>query len=220
MKKNLIVYDFDKTVYGGESGTNFFTYYAKRYPLKATIFGLFYIKEVFLYLIRITNLKILKERFYIFLESHSKEEIKKIIEGFWNEYKREIYDWVPDELESNKKESDMLILTSATPLFLIEKFAKELGFDVVFGTEFKGDGKDKFISQIEGENNKGEEKVKKLDKWAREKSIEYNITKFYSDSLADEPLFNIAEKKYWIKRGKKIEGMPLRKTLIDKLFWK
>lgn len=29
MKKKLIVYDFDKTIYSGESGTNFFTYYLK-----------------------------------------------------------------------------------------------------------------------------------------------------------------------------------------------
>ena len=32
MKKKLIVYDFDKTIYGGESGTNFFTYYLRNYP--------------------------------------------------------------------------------------------------------------------------------------------------------------------------------------------
>ena len=56
MKKDIIVYDFDKTIYSGESGTNFFTYYAKKYPLKAFLFALGYLKEVLLYLIKIINL--------------------------------------------------------------------------------------------------------------------------------------------------------------------
>jgi len=50
MKKKVIVYDFDKTIYGGESGTNFFQYYMKKYPLEAFLFSLSYIKEVIFYL--------------------------------------------------------------------------------------------------------------------------------------------------------------------------
>lgn len=219
MKKDIIVYDFDKTIYSGESGTNFFTYYAKKYPLKAFLFALGYLKEVLFYLIKIINLKCLKERFYVFLESHTKEEIEEIIDGFWKEYGKRIYPWVGAELKENRKETDIVIVSSATPLFLIDRFIKELGYDMAFGTEFEGDGKERFISVIKGENNKGEEKVKKLDKWAKENNMEYRIIKFYSDSLADKPLFDIAEVKYWIKRGKKLEGMPVRKTILDKFFW-
>ena len=219
MKKKLIVYDFDKTIYSGESGTNFFTYYLKKYPLKAILFGLTYLKEVLLYLVRITDLKRLKERFFIFLESHSNEEIEKIVDGFWKEYGKKMYSWTQEELWENKKEADMVIVTSATPLFLLERLIPEMGYDMVFGTEFKGDGKEKFAAEIKGENNKGMEKVRKLDKWAKENNIEYEIIKFYSDSLADKPLYDIAEKKYWIKKGKKLEGMPGKKTLLDIFFW-
>ena len=219
MKKKLIVYDFDKTIYGGESGTNFFTYYLRNYPLKAILFGLTYLKEVLLYLVKITDLKRLKERFFIFLESHSNEEIKKIVDGFWKEYGKKMYSWTEEELRENKKEADMVIVTSATPLFLLERLIPEMGYDMVFGTEFKGDGKEKFAAEIKGENNKGMEKVRKLDKWAKENNIEYEIIKFYSDSLADKPLYDIAEKKYWIKKGKKLEGMPGKKTLLDIFFW-
>lgn len=219
MKKKLIVYDFDKTIYGGESGTNFFTYYLKKYPLKAILFGLTYLKEVLLYLIKITDLKRLKERFFIFLESHSNEEIEKIVDGFWKEYGKKMYSWTQEELRKNKKEADMVIVTSATPLFLLERLIPEMGYDMVFGTEFQGDGEEKFVAEIKGENNKGMEKVKKLNKWAKENNIEYEIIKFYSDSLADKPLYDIAEKKYWIKKGKKLEGMPGKKTLLDIFFW-
>ena len=219
MKKKLIVYDFDKTIYGGESGTNFFTYYLKNYPLKGLLFGLTYLKEVLFYLIKITDLKRLKERFFIFLESHSNEEIEKIVDGFWKEYGKKMYSWTQEELRKNRKEADMVIVTSATPLFLLERLIPEMGYDMVFGTEFQGDGEEKFVAEIKGENNKGMEKVRKLDKWAKENNIEYEIIKFYSDSLADKPLYDIAEKKYWIKKGKKLEGMPGKKTLLDIFFW-
>ena len=219
MKKKLIVYDFDKTIYGGESGTNFFTYYLRNYPLKGLLFGLTYLKEVLFYLIKITDLKRLKERFFIFLESHSNEEIEKIVDGFWKEYDKKMYSWTQEELRENRKEADMVIVTSATPLFLLERLIPEMGYDMVFGTEFQGDGEEKFIAEIKGENNKGMEKVRKLDKWAKGNNIEYEIIKFYSDSLADKPLYDIAEKKYWIKKGKKLEGMPGKKTLLDIFFW-
>lgn len=220
MKKKVIVYDFDKTIYGGESGTNFFQYYMKKYPLEAFLFSLSYIKEVIFYLVKIIDLKKLKERFFVFLEKHSEEERKNLIKGFWEEYGKMNYDWTKAELAKNKQESDMVIVSSATPKFIIDDFLLSLGYDLVFGTEFEGDGQKKFISKIKGENNKGQEKVEKLNKWAKENNIEYEIIKFYSDSLADKPLFDLAKEKYWIKRGKKVKGMPSRKTILDKLFWK
>ena len=75
MKKKVIVYDFDKTIYGGESGTNFFQYYMKKYPLEAFLFSLSYIKEVIFYLVKIIDLKKLKERFFVFLEEIPKEKL-------------------------------------------------------------------------------------------------------------------------------------------------
>lgn len=220
MNKKIIVYDFDKTIYGGESGTNFSTFYLRKYPLKAVKFLFFYVKDILFYLLKVINLKQLKERFFEFLENHEKEEIEKIIDDFWKKNRRRIYSWTKDELLENRKEVDTVIVTSATPLFLIRKFVLSLGYDTVFGTEFEGDDGNRFISKIKGRNNKGIEKVEKLNQWAKINNIEYTIIKFYSDSLADKPLYDIAEKKYWIKNGVKYEGMPARKTLIDILFWK
>ena len=220
MKKNIIVYDFDRTIYGGETGVNFSTFYLRKYPLKSILFLIKYSKDLLFYGIKIINLTTLKERYFEFLQTHNKEEIENLIEEFWETKKHKIYSWAKKELEENKKEVDIVIVSSASPLFLIEKFLLSLGYDKVFGTDFVNDNKENFIAKIDGENNKGEEKVKKLDKWAKENGFEYEIIKFYSDSLADKPLYDIAEKKYWIKNGIKLEGMPTRKTLIDKLFWK
>ena len=77
-----------------------------------------------------------------------------------------------------------------------------------------------FVSKIDGENNKNEEKVKKLKIWAKKEKISFEIIKFYSDSIADKPLYDLAKEKFWVNKGKKIEGIPIKKTLLDKLFWK
>lgn len=227
MVKDIIVYDFDKTIYAGETGTDFFKFYYKNYKKNAIIFSIKYIKEIILYLFRFINLKTLKEKFFVFLENHPKDEINKMIEQFWIEEEKnnKFFNWVGKELENNKKEVEIVVVTSASPKFLLEKFLLKKGYDVVFGTEFVCDkkicdGKEKFIAKIIGENNKGVEKVNKLNEWANKNKIKYNIIKFYSDSLADKPLYDISEKKYFIKNGEKLEGMPNKKTIIDKVFWK
>ena len=221
-KKKIIVYDFDKTLYDGETGVNFSMFYLKKYPVRSILFLMKYSKDLIFYLLKIINLTTLKERYFKFLERHSKSQIEELVDGFWETKRNKIYSWTREELEKNKKECEMVIVSSASPLFLIENFLLSLGYDKVFGTNFVNDekeGKENFVAKIDGENNKGKEKVKKLDEWAKKNELEYEIVKFYSDSLADEPLYNISRKKYWIKRGIKVEGMPKKKTLFDKLFW-
>ena len=219
MKKKLVVYDFDKTIYDGETGVNFSVFYLKKYPLKSILFLITYSRYLFLYLFKIVNLTKIKEKYFKFLESHTKKEIQDLIDEFWETKKNKIYPWVKEELQKNRKEADFVIVTSASPLFLIEKFLLSQGYDIVFGTRFVGDNQKKFVAQINGKNNKGDEKVKKLNRWAKQNNYEIEIVKFYSDSLADKPLYEIAKRKFCIKRGKILEGMPKRKTLIDKLFW-
>ena len=94
-----------------------------------------------------------------------------------------------------------------------------MGFDLVIGTDFLFDKKE-FSSKILTKNCKNIEKVKRLDKWAEMNRIEYKIINFYSDSIADKPLFDMAENKFWIKNGEIIKGMPMKKTILDKIFWK
>lgn len=220
LKKKLIVYDFDKTIYGGETGTNFFKFYFKKFPLKSLVFIILYVEDILFYIFKQIKLKQLKERFFRFLEGHSKEEIDKLVTEFWEIEKNKIYDWVKDELAENKKQADLVIVTSASPKFIIEKFLLDFGYDLVFGTEFVKFDNDRFISKIYGENNKNDEKVKKLKIWAKKQKISFEILKFYSDSIADKPLYDLAKEKVWVNKGEKIEGIPKQKTLLDKLFWK
>ena len=214
----LSVYDFDKTIYNGETLNDFYRFYLIKKPWKiyTVIFQLWYF---LLYVLKIINLEKLKENFLRFLNGENTGELKKLIREFWKKKESKINLWVKDEILKNKKETEILVAISASPTFLIIDRLRLMGFEVVIGTDFLFEST-KFHSHITSKNCKNYEKVKRLDKWAEDNNIQYDIVNFYSDSIADKPLFDLAEHKYWIKKGILKNGMPQKKTLIDKLFWK
>ena len=214
----LSVYDFDKTIYNGETLNDFYRFYLIKKPWKiyTVIFQLWYF---LLYVLKIINLEKLKENFLRFLNGENTGELKKLIREFLKKKESKINLWVKDEILKNKKETEILVAISASPTFLIIDRLRLMGFDVVIGTDFLFEST-KFHSHITSKNCKNYEKVKRLDKWAEDNNIQYDIVNFYSDSIADKPLFDLAEHKYWIKKGILKNGMPQKKTLIDKLFWK
>ena len=214
----LSVYDFDKTIYNGETLNDFYRFYLIKKPWKiyTVIFQLWYF---LLYVLKIINLEKLKENFLRFLNGENTGELKKLIREFWEKKESKINLWVKDEILKNKKETEILVAISASPTFLIIDRLRLMGFDVVIGTDFLFEST-KFHSHITSKNCKNYEKVKRLDKWAEDNNIQYDIVNFYSDSIADKPLFDLAEHKYWIKKGILKNGMPQKKTFIDKLFWK
>ena len=134
-KKKIIVYDFDKTLYDGETGVNFSVFYLKKYPVRSILFMMGYSKDLIFYLLKIIDLRALKERYFEFLERHSKEEVEELVARFWKTKRHKIYSWTREELEKNKKECEMVIVSSASPLFLIENFLLSLGYDKVFGID-------------------------------------------------------------------------------------
>ena len=218
---DIIVYDFDKTIYGGETGTDFLVFYMKKKPLKVFLFGISFVKDILLFLFKKIKLKELKGSYFKFLSDESTDEVEKLANEFWEKRASKVYGWVPSEIIENKKETDYVIVISASPLFLIDSFVKKLGFTHAFGTIMETEvrnGEKYYLPKVVGENCKNVEKVKVINRWAEKEGIKYKIIKFYSDSIMDKPLFDIAEKKYWIKKGIKIEGVPAKETIIDKIF--
>lgn len=190
--KKIIVYDFDKTIYSGETSTDFMLFFLKRNPkyiirLCNVLYSLFYYKK---------DLKKSKEIFFRILNGVNIEFLKEEINEFWKVKKDKIFSWVYNEILENKKVSDELILISATPSIFLEKISKELGFDKLLATEFENTNK-LFDSKIKGTNCKGKEKVNRLNEYIDN----YTILKFYSDSMSDKPLFDLADEKIFINKG-------------------
>lgn len=190
--KKIIVYDFDKTIYNGETSTDFMLFFLKRNPkyimrLCNVLYSLFYYKK---------DLKKSKEIFFRILNGVNIEFLKEEINEFWKVKKDKIFSWVYNEILENKKVSDELLLISATPSIFLEKISKELGFDKLLATEFENTNK-LFDSKIKGSNCKGKEKVNRLNEYIDN----YTILKFYSDSMSDKPLFDLADEKIFINKG-------------------
>ena len=190
--KNIIVYDFDKTIYNGETSTDFILFFLKRNPkyiirIFNALYSLVYYKK---------NLKKSKEIFFKILNGLDIKFLKEEINEFWKVKKDKIFSWVYDEIFENKKIADELILISATPSIFLDGISKELGFDKLLSTEFENLN-EVFNSKIIGANCKGEEKVRRLNNYISD----YNILKFYSDSMSDKPLFDLAVEKIFVNKG-------------------
>ena len=190
--KNIIVYDFDKTIYNGETSTDFMLFFLKRNPkyiirIFNALYSLFYYKK---------NLKKSKEILFKILNGLDIKFLKEEINEFWKVKKDKIFSWVYDEIFENKKIADELILISATPSIFLDGISKELGFDKLLSTEFENLN-EVFNSKIIGANCKGEEKVRRLNNYISD----YNILKFYSDSMSDKPLFDLAVEKIFVNKG-------------------
>ena len=176
------VYDFDGTIYDGDSTVDFFLYAVKhnpsvlRYlPKQALGFALYSIK-------RLDKTK-LKEYFFSFLSAINTE---KMVESFWDQNQEKIFCWYLNQ----QNEDDIII--SASPRFLLQPICSRLGIHYLIASEV-----DHETGMFSGENCRGQEKVQRLED-------EYKVTHidhFYSDSLSDLPLAKIADKAYLVDKG-------------------
>lgn len=178
------VYDFDKTIYNGDVSVDFWLFSVKKHPylifllpLQATV--------VILMKLKLLSRKTTKEIFFLYLKF-----IKELnLSEFWEDHKSKIKTWYLKQ----KQPTDLII--TASPEFIITPIAKQLKFNLI-GTKMSTK-----TGKISGENCRGEEKV------CRFKSEYKNtvINEFYSDSLSDQPLKNIADKAFLID-GEKIKN--------------
>jgi HAD superfamily phosphoserine phosphatase-like hydrolase len=176
------VYDFDGTIYDGDSSVDFFLYALKRkpsllcyIPRQAWGFLLYGMK-------RISKTE-LKEYFFSFLSGLDAE---KLAEDFWNRNQHRIYKWYLDQQQPDD------IIISASPEFLLTPICRRLGIRYLIASKV-----DVRSGKFSGKNCRGSEKVQRLTK-------EYHISQidnFYSDSHSDLPLAQIADRAFLVKKG-------------------
>ncbi|NFI51517.1 polysaccharide biosynthesis protein GtrA [Clostridium botulinum] len=181
------VYDFDKTIYDGDSTLDFYLFSLKKTP--SIIIYLPNQIYVFLKYIfgRCTKLEF-KEKFYSFLKGIP--NVDKLVIMFWENKNSKIKPWYLQR----KKESDVII--SASPEFLLEPICKKLKISHLIASKVN-----KNTGICEGENCYGEEKVIRL----KEYFINPEIKEFYSDSLSDAPLSLLSKTRYIVNGSKIVE---------------
>lgn len=195
--KKAIIYDFDKTIYSKETSMAFMFFFLKRHRS-------FIPKFILNLTIILFNIKDLKKVKNIFFSIFKGMDIENDINLFWEKEMKNIYPYFFEEIKENRKDADLLILISASPDFLLEPIYKKLGFDILISTKYSN-------FTLIGKNCKKDEKLKRLNALGT-----FDVLCFYSDSLSDLPLFNIAKKKISINKGNKVLGLPKKNGWLDR----
>ncbi len=174
------VYDFDKTIYDGDSTADFYIFSLKRHKgiilLSPSLFGAFLRFYVFK---RGTKTEF-KEKMYRFL---TKCELETDLADFWETHKKNIKRFYI----SQRRDDDLII--SASPEFLLEPICRELGVALLAS---RVDGKS---GKYDGINCHGKEKVRRFC----EAYPDGVIDDFYSDSHSDDPLAEISKRAFLVK---------------------
>ena len=181
------VYDFDKTIYNGDSTLDFYFYCLKKQPKILKVLPIqFY--AAFCYKFKKCTKTEFKEKFYCFLPLL--KNIDNLLTNFWND---NFFKIKPFYLQQ-KKFDDIII--SASPTFLLSPICEKLEIKHLIASKV-----DKFSGKYTGLNCYGEEKVKRF----KEQFLINEIDNFYSDSLSDTPIANYAKHAFLVSNNSIID---------------
>ena len=175
------VYDFDDTIYAGNSMMDFYLFCVKKHPAilqRLPRQGVAMLR----YAQKKQSKDDAKSAFYAFLLHVP--NIEAAVLSFWQSHQKKIRKWYLLQ----KKADDIII--SASPFFVLAPICKTLGAALI-ATEM-----DAHTGEMLGPNCKGEEKVTRFLA-AHPGAI---IDAFYSDSLSDAPMAALAKKAVLVKK--------------------
>lgn len=181
MKVNI--FDFDNTIYQGDSSTDFFFYSLMKKPIilltipKIIVYGI-------KYKLGIIDMTCLKEINFRFLKYINVDEM---VESFWKSHRHCIKDFYL------KRDHSSDIIISASPEFLLKPICGYLNVKDLIGSVV-----DKQTGKFYLPNCHDVEKVKRLN----QKYNNIKVIEAYSDSLSDRPILELAEKAYLVKNNK------------------
>ncbi len=167
------LYDFDGTIYDGDSGVDLILFSLKRYPLhtfkvlgNAILFGLHIVDKV-----------TFKERVFSFLKHV--DNIEDFVEDFWAKHEKKLKRFWLDKKDHKKD-----IIISASGTFWLEYIYIKYQVKDLIATVY-----DTKTGKIIGNNCHGEEKVRLF-------YLEYPkgvVNEMYTDSLNDLPMIKEAK---------------------------
>ena len=173
------VYDFDGTIYDGDSTVDFVLYCLRRFPgtwltlprtaVAAVQFGL-----------KILPKTQFKQTMYRFLQHVP--QVEDVVVDFWLEHCDKMVPCV------NPQPGDLVI--SASPEFLLKPYCDIAGYELMASVV------DPHTGQYTGQNCHGQEKIRRL----RERYPDVVVRNFYSDSRNDDPMARLAQHAYFVRK--------------------
>ncbi|MEG0025700.1 MAG: GtrA family protein [Bacilli bacterium] len=191
MKANL--YDFDGTIYDGDSSIDFYLFCLKKNILLIRFFP-YQLLYCILYFCKIINKEKYKQAYFSFLKGI--KDINLTVNNFWLQNEKKIKKWY---MSKNHKKD---IIISASPYFLLLPISKKLKVYDLIATEV-----DKNTGQFLSHNCRGKEKIKMLYK----KHPSISIIEAYTDNISDGPIIEIANKGYFVKKNNIVDYNKISK---------
>lgn len=174
------VYDFDKTIYDGDSTVDFYFYCLRRYPSVWAKVPRVLWHGLRLRLGRITKTQF-KSVFFEFITALPC--LSAAVQAFWNQHLHKIKAFYYRQ----QRQDDVII--SASPAFLLSPAMELLHIQYLIATEV-----DVRTGRLTGENCYGAEKARRFRAWGGTE-----IERFYSDSRSDAPLAALARQSYLVR---------------------
>jgi len=194
MRNYLVAYDFDDTIFSGDSSMKFYKYCMLHHPV-VLLSAFKQIGAFFKFVFGKYNKVQTKSVFFSYI-SHLKD-LPGVVEAFWDKNEKGLKGWYAEHcnrLEAGEYDVDGVrpktCVISASPEFIIQPICRRLGIDYVISTRM-----DTTTGQIIGENCHGEEKPRRLS----EAIDNFEIIEFYSDSYSDDPVARLAEKSFLVQ---------------------
>lgn len=179
------LYDFDDTIYDGDSMIDFYVYCIRTKPVLLRYFP-YQLWHALLFFLSLEDRTTFKGNFLVFLQGVNK--LDGCVTDFWKGHEKRLKPWY-----MGKSHIDDVIV-SASPEFLLKPIAKRLGVRKLVATRIDTD-----TGRVEGRNCYGLEKVLRI----KEELPGIVVKETYTDSLSDAPILNMAEDKY-VVRGKQV----------------
>lgn len=178
---NMNVYDFDKTIYRGDSTMRFILHLIRRQPRLLARVPAFSVNAL-LFLTGRREKQEFKQRMFRAFFGHARN-IESELALFWKSNVSRVFEWY----RANQRPDDVVI--SASPEVIVRPCCEMLGIKHVMGSPV-----DIMTGEYSGHNCHGEEKVRRFNAAFPGAQIE----NFYSDSHSDDPMAHIAQRSFMV----------------------
>ena len=186
------VYDFDRTIFDGDSTVLFIRFMAKKRPhLALRVPAL--LGNGLLFISGVRDKQVFKERLFETLFSPV-DDAYALLNPFWDENESRIKDFY----RKTQRPDDVVI--TASPVDIVRPMCERLGIKTVLGSPV-----DLRTGRYAGNNCHGAEKVRRF----RETFPSARVDDFYSDSHSDDPMARVAKRAFLVS-GERIEPWKFR----------
>lgn len=207
---NLSLYDFDKTIYNGDTGLELLKFLFKYYPSKSYKYIPHLLKTLFRFIFKLDDKDLFKQHLFSLFSEYNTDEWDELIIKFWEQEKKKFFPQVLKQIQLDKQKGFTIGIISASCEIMLYPIMQLIPADFIIGTLFEIKD-NRITSHMIGKNCKNKEKVSRLHKYMKENypNQQYKIINMYSDSLHDLPLLEAAENAFTVNStGAITTGFP------------